>query len=263
MVNAASIPVRSLTVAQRQHYENEGFLVLKHFFPPEEILAAGRETEALLAQTDLIAFQNLRCWFQLHCDTDEWLLDSFEPVIDISPVCARFAADPRVLSLLASLYGEEACLFNDKLIFKLPGAVGYKLHQDSRLGIAYPPHVVAVIIPFDSAEPENGCIEVFRGYNRDGDLGYMQGDVYTFPADCVDEARSVFLKLDPGDIALMHCLTPHRSSPNRGQHCRRQLFLSYNARSQGGHCRIQYYAENEQRLKKTYAMRGIFNTYFQ
>lgn len=263
MLNSESTNVRTLTTAERQQYENEGYLIVRSFFPAEEIIAAGRETEPLLERTDLIAFENLRCWFQLHCDTDEWLLDSFEPVIDISPVCARLAADPRLLAMLASLYGEEACLFQDKLIFKPPGAIGYKLHQDYRRGVVYPTSAVTVIITFDEGREENGCTEVFPGYHRAGDLGIMRDDVYTFPANLVDEAAAVPLRLEPGDIALFHCLMPHVSSPNRTEGWRRQLFLGYNARSDGGDCRAQYYAENQQGLRRVYARKGVSNTYFQ
>jgi hypothetical protein len=262
MSNAEATVARPLTPAERRQYESEGYLILRSFLPAEEIGAAAGETETLLGRSDLIAFENLRCWFQLHCDTDEWLLDSFEPVIDISPACARLAADRRLLGMLASLYGEEAILFHDRLIFKPPGAVGYKMHQDFRRGTVYPPSVVTVILPLEQAGPDNGCTEVFPGYHRAGDLGIVKDDVYTFPTELVDEARAIPLRMGPGDIALLHCLTPHRSAPNRTDGWRRQLFLCYNARSDGGDCRARYYAENEAGLKRIYARKGLVNTFF-
>jgi ectoine hydroxylase-related dioxygenase (phytanoyl-CoA dioxygenase family) len=252
---------RSLEPGERERFEKDGYLVLRDFFQPEEILAAAEETAALLDRSDLIAIENLRCWFQLHCDTDEWLFDSFEPIIDISPACARLAADARIESLLSSLYGEKAFLFNDKLIFKPPGAMGYKLHQDHRERIIYPISGVNVIICFDTATRENGCIEVFPGYHEDVGTTDDEG-VYTFPVDVVDESAAVPLELAPGDLALMHCLTPHRSAPNRTDGWRRHLILGYNAASDGGNCRASYYAENEHGLRRTYAKRGISNAYF-
>jgi hypothetical protein len=263
MPNIQSSVGPALSAEDRQRFENDGYLVLHEFFPIQEIESAAHEIEPLLERDDLIAFENFRCWFQLHCDTDEWLLDSFEPVIDISPICARLAMDGRLLEMLSSLYGERACLFLDKLIFKPPGAVGYKLHQDHRQGIVFPASVVTVIVTFDQSGLENGCTEVFPGDHRAGDLGIMTNGVYSFPSGIVDEATAVPLRLDPGDVAMFHCLTPHRSPPNRTERWRRQLFLSYNARSDGGDCRAQYYAENEEGLRRTYAKRGLTNTYFK
>src|SRR4051812_42497409 len=95
---------RTLESGERESFTRDGYLILKGFFPEEQIISVARETESLLDRTDLIAFENLRCWFQLHCDTDEWLFDSFEPVTDISQACARLATDMRLLALMSSLY---------------------------------------------------------------------------------------------------------------------------------------------------------------
>ena len=56
--------------------------------------------------------------------TGECTFETFDPVIDIAPVCDRLAHHPRLLDLLATLYGEPAQLFKDKLIYKPPGVKG-------------------------------------------------------------------------------------------------------------------------------------------
>ena len=48
------------------------------------------------------------------------------------------------------------------------------------------------------------------------------------------QAEPVPLVLDPGDIAIFTCFTPHRSGPNLSTESRRGYFMSYNARSDGG-----------------------------
>ena len=42
------------------------------------------------------------------------------------------------------------------------------------------------------------------------------------------------LVLEPGDVAVFGGFTPHRSDPNVSGRWRRQLYLSYNASSDGG-----------------------------
>ena len=82
------------------------------------------------ARTDLIDTDNIRCRWQNHVETGECRFDCFDPVIDLSEACERAARDPRLLEIVGALYGEPACLFKDKLIFKPPGSPGYELHQD-------------------------------------------------------------------------------------------------------------------------------------
>jgi ectoine hydroxylase-related dioxygenase (phytanoyl-CoA dioxygenase family) len=159
--------------------------------------------------------------------------------------------------------GEITCLFNDKLIFKPTGAIGYEVHRDCRHGTVYPRGVVAVIIPLDPARLENGYTEVFPGYHRMGDLIEHTTEGYRLSPDAIDEGEAVPLELNPGDIALMHCLTPHRSLPNRTDGWRRQLFLSYNAAADGGTCRGAHYAQFIEHRKREYADMGIATAYFQ
>jgi hypothetical protein len=89
--------------------------------------AAGR---AVRQRLDLIDQDNIRCRWQNDTDTGACRFDCFDPVIDPSPLSASTARDPRLLALVSVLYGEPACLFKDKLIFKSPGTSGYRLHQD-------------------------------------------------------------------------------------------------------------------------------------
>ncbi len=54
----------------------------------------------------------------------------------------------------------------------------------------------------------------------------------------------------------------HRSGPNRSDRWRRQLYLSYNKFSEGGHQRPQHYREFRDWLRTKYAEHGKTETYF-
>src|SRR5262245_36228600 len=126
----AASPVIGLTPQQVKAYERDGFLILRQLFKPAEIAELAVECDALFGRKDLIDAQNIRCRWQNHHETAECRFDCFDPVIDIGPVCRRFAYDRRILEPLQAVYDDEAFLFKDKLIFKPPGATGYALHQD-------------------------------------------------------------------------------------------------------------------------------------
>ena len=83
------------------------------------------------------------------------------------------------------------------------------------------------------------------------------------PREAVDEAKATPLILEPGDVAIFGCFTPHGSAPNRSQHWRRQLYLSYNAFSDGGHRRDRHYQEFHVWLRKKYADYGKHCVYFK
>jgi ectoine hydroxylase-related dioxygenase (phytanoyl-CoA dioxygenase family) len=248
---------------RRAAYEEEGFVVVRGLFPEAEVAEAAREAEALLCRDDLISTRNLRCRWQTNVVTGECQFETFDPVIDIGPACRRLAHDPRLLGVLAGLYGEEACLFKDKLIFKPPGVKGYGLHQDWIAWPGFPRSFLTVLVPLDPADTANGCTIVYPGYHRGGCLSAEDGNYHELPAEVVDEARAVPLELRPGDVAVFGGFTPHRSAPNHSDRWRRQLYLSYNRRSDGGEQRGRHYEEFHRWLRDRYAEHGKTDVYFE
>jgi hypothetical protein len=253
----------ALTDEQRTSYEEQGFLVLRRLFPAVLMAEAAIEAEALLARRDLMSVHNLRCRWQPNVITGACEFETFDPVIDLGPVCQRIALHPRLLEALGALYGEEACLFKDKLIFKPPGLKGYGLHQDWISWPGFPRSFLTVLVPFDRADAENGCTVVYPGYHRGGSLTPEDGNYHELPMELVDEPRAVYLELDPGDIAIFGGFTPHRSAPNRSDRWRRQLYLSYNKLSDGGHQRTRHYEEFHAWLRINYAEYGKTDLYFK
>ena len=164
----------------------------------QELLA---ESDRLLTEhRDLISPNNLRCRYMAHHETGEQLFEVFDPVNDLSPVCERFCNDPRILSVIETLYGEPACLFKEKLIFKPPGALGYKLHQDIPLAWnGFPKSFLTVLFPIDASSEENGCTEVFSGYHED----FLSKDGTVYAADdVVDAAGANAIGARSGDVAV-------------------------------------------------------------
>jgi 2-aminoethylphosphonate dioxygenase len=253
-----------LSDAQLRGWHDDGFLVLPGFFNSDDIAAAGVEADELLVRhRALIDVHNLRCRFMTNVVTGSCDFECFDPVIDLSLVCHHLALAPRLLAVLGDLYGEEACLFKDKLIYKPPGVKGYDLHQDYISWPSFPRSFLTVLIPLDRADRDNGCTEVFPGYHSQGLLTPADGQYHPLPREAVDEARCVPLILDPGDIAVFDGFTPHRSAPNRSGRWRRQLYVSYNRHSEGGHQRPQHYEEFQRWLRVKYAEYGKTDLYYR
>jgi ectoine hydroxylase-related dioxygenase (phytanoyl-CoA dioxygenase family) len=253
----------ALSEQQLLEYDRDGYLVLRAVFCADEIAALAAEAETLLARSELIDTQNIRCRWQDHVETGECTFDCFDPVIDIGPVCRYFAYDARILQPLREMYRDEAHLFKDKLIFKRPGMAGYALHQDFIGWATFPESFVTVLVAIDATDAENGATEVFPGYHKQGYLSPRDGDYHQLPAGAVDESRGVVLDLAPGDVAFFGGFTPHRSAPNHSDRSRRQLYLSYNAGRDGGEQREAHYREFHEWLVKKYAEYGKEGVWFR
>ncbi|WP_417385850.1 phytanoyl-CoA dioxygenase family protein [Gimesia sp.] len=254
---------RTLQRDEHERWQRDGYLIMRHFFAPDEMQILSEEAWKLTYQRDLIDKMNLRCRFQQTHDDADCLWETFDPVIDLSPLINQVAFDHRLMNLLHDLYGEPACLFKDKLIFKQPGTKGYELHQDWISWPGFPRSFLTVLIPLDAASIENGCTEVFPGYHQEGSLAPEDGEYHSLQAGIVEEDKAVPLVMEPGDIAVFDGFTPHRSAPNLSQDWRRQLYLSYNALSDGGDQRAAHYEEFRVYLERRYAEFGLNETYFR
>lgn len=103
----------TIDAAQIAQYHIDGFVVVRNVFAVERVIELQAEAEQLRQRLDLIDTDNIRCRWQNEVDTGECCFDCFDPVIDLSDICARAARDPRLLDIVSSLYGEPACLFKD------------------------------------------------------------------------------------------------------------------------------------------------------
>lgn len=260
-----STPIATTLIdaAQVARYHADGFLLVRQVFSAERIAELDVEAQRLQARTDLIDTNNIRCRWQNHVETGECRFDCFDPVIDLSDACERTARDPRLLDIVSALYGEPACLFKDKLIFKPAGASGYQLHQDYISWESFPTTFITVIVAIDPADASNGATEVFPGYHHQGCLTPRDGMYHHLSEETVDLSKGVVLELAPGDIAMFSGYTPHRSGPNRSARGRRLLYLSYNALRDGGEQREQHYTEFRDWLQDRYAEYGKTATFFR
>lgn len=248
---------------RKAEYDGRGFVLLRGFFPKELIARAAADAATLPDRyAHLIDRRNMRCRYMENVRTGEAEFEVFDPVIEVSDVCRELAFHPPLLALVAELYGEPGCLFKDKLIFKKPGLRGYHLHQDWPPWPGFPESFNTVVVPFERVDRANGCTLVYPGYHTRGKLPTTDG-AYQMADGIVDEATAVPLEMDPGDVAVFTGFTPHRSDPNASDRWRRQLFLSYNKRSDGGEQRDRHYAEFHRRWRTRLAAQGVTDLYFE
>lgn len=222
-------------------YRRQGYTKLQGVFSPEEASSWQQECERL-QQLDLVNPNNKRTPFR---SPEIPYPEKIDPVVDISPLFTSLTQDDRVLCVLRAIFDDEALLFKDKIIYKLPGMNGYGMHQDWAWGwqhLAPADDLLSVSFQIDGANAANGCIELFEDYHHElmttpgEERGFHSEEV----AELIDEKRGQKIETQPGDVLIFHSLTPHRSGGNVSDSSRRSLYLTFNAK-RSGNLREEYY----------------------
>lgn len=223
-----------LSPEQLAAWHRLGYLHLKRVFDPADVAAWHEACQEAEGRADLAHPDNLRVQLSPDPDGGAPRVWKFDPFLDLHTTFGALGRDRRILDPLASIYaGREPRLFKDKLICKPPGGSGNGLHQDYHWWQGFPTSLISVMVAIDPADEENGCTEVFPGFEK----GFMteRGQWSELKLEQIRASEGVKIVTEPGDLALFHCFTPHRAGPNKSSRWRRQAFLTYNDAADGEH----------------------------
>lgn len=224
------------TDAGRAAMERDGFLVVRGFFD------AG-ETRDLLRWTDEVATapevpgRHMVYYEDSLTEPGRRVVQRIENFCPFHAGFDRLIREGRLLRWTSELMGGPAVLFKEKINFKLPGASGFKAHQDQQAGwTRYAPLFVTALVTIDPATIENGCLELAAGRHREGLIGEEWNPLTE------DGLDLVAVPTEPGDVMFFDSFVPHASKPNFTDDPRRILYLTYNAAEHGDH-RVRYFAD--------------------
>ncbi len=231
-----------LTDAQIDDYHRDGFVIRRAVFTKAEIeewrLECGRVWHDLDPDDSVSRIQK-----RGHKD-GQAVADRLDPLLDLSPLFDKFARhDTRLGAICRQVIDSDVNIFKGKVIMKRPGTLGYGLHQDypywGSTGIS-PDHFVIIVIPLDECTVESGAIEVFPGLHGDI-LASPPGNPLDADESLLDLNTGVLLEMEPGDLALLHALTPHRSGTNHSSCNRTVLYFTF-SHADYGNLQDRYYA---------------------
>ena len=235
-------PYPVLTEEQMAIYRERGWLLARCFVAPLEVDALARWTDELVARPEepgkhmVYGEPSLR-------DAGTRVIQRIE---DFCPYHAGFDAFVRDGSLreaVDQLLGASACLFKEKINFKMPGGAGFEPHQDQQAGWSrFSSMFITAMVTIDQATIENGCLEMGDGARVTGLIGAEWR-----PLDAAEMKgfNLVPVPTNPGDVLFFDSYTPHASKANMTDHPRRVLYLTYNAAAEGDH-RARYFAEKRE-----------------
>lgn len=231
-----------LSESQLANHREVGYTVVRELFAGGDLQKIIAEVDRLWSRKDLVDRKNLRCRFQKHIVTGEYEFECFDPYFDLSPILAEFSFAPRLRAVMASIYGEPGHVCHNQLVFKPPQTEGYPLHQDYVSWPIFPKSFHTVLIALDPHDDVNGCLQMYPGGHKQGLLTPNDGEFHQLTAEHVAGLTPTPIHLNPGDAAVFNCFIPHHSDANKSaDRFRRTLFYCFNADSDGGDFREQYY----------------------
>lgn len=229
-----------MTQAEVESFDNDGYLVLPNFLTPEEKV-------------------NVQVW----CDEIQSLKETagkwfcyYETINGKRTLCrtenffpyhsgVRDLIQNRLTKAISDCVMEPACLFKEKINYKLPNGGAFPPHQDAPAYTTYNQKLhVTAMIAVDPMTKENGCLEVVAGRHREGVI--QQDETGSIHPDVADKMDWLSILCEPGTMMIFNAYAPHKSDINRTEFARRVFYLTFNAISDGGYRRDDYYNDKRQ-----------------
>jgi ectoine hydroxylase len=228
-----------LTEEQLREYDENGFIVFRDLFTPEEVKALQRDAELLASPQRGHPDANV-------IEKDGVTLRAaWAPEID-SPACAAAHRLPRVLGPVKQIMGDDIYLYQSRLNYKRPhtGDV-FQWHQDYQAwwmdGIPSGGHreILSVLIMLDDTfSMECGPLQFLPGTHKLGHIPPFYDTVTTsYALHCVPDdvmerlkkAYDVYTCFGPaGTVVIFAANLVHGSQRNKSPQGRRNLYFAYN-----------------------------------
>jgi len=218
-----------LSAAQLAEYEENGLVIARGVYAPEEVALLTRAMEEDPAVRGHILDR-------LDGEGRSTRIALWNRAGD--SVYGLAARVPRIVDTAERLLGGPVYHYQSKLTAKDPRVGGaWEWHQD--YGYWYyngclRPDMLSMMVALDRTTKANGCLQIVKGSHR---LGRIDHVPLTPGQNEADPARMehilarhevVHCELEPGDVLIFHCNALHRSDQNRSDSRRWTLLVCYN-----------------------------------
>lgn len=232
-----------LSNEQKKAFHERGLIVVRRFFNAKQMSEVSVWLDQL-CEPSPVACKEAKYYERSPLTRDGILVRAENILGDHNPVLTQCLLSPKTLGCLTELLGEPPVLFKDKVNYKLPGCRSDKLHQDQAAGWnAYASFYVSMCIAVDRNTVENAAMSFMTSGNYqkrlmspewqplcEDDPPYTPEDEYTL------------MEAEPGDVIFFDSYVPHGSPPNTSDKSRRNIFVTFNKRSDGDK-RADYYRD--------------------
>lgn len=161
--------------------------------------------------------------------------DLYPDVLRAEPKFCAIAVEPKLLSILAQLMGNDIVLWTGA-VFGKPAGQGKATpwHQDGEYWPIRPLETLTVWVALDRSTPANGCLSVVEGSHKPRKLfSHRRNDAdnITLNQEVEEEGMSAGtirdIVLEPGQVSIHDVYLVHGSNPNTSSERRAGLTYRY------------------------------------
>ncbi len=219
-----------LSDAQVEHFDQQGYLIMRGLLAPEEIA----EIKDLFM--DLHAKGPIPGYFEPKSAEESGgdILKQYPRMMHphrYNETACRYMLHPKIMDVLAGLFREEPLAAQSMFYFKPPGARGQALHQDNYYLKVEPGTCIAAWVAVDPADQENGgMVIVPKSNNLEVLCPHLADPEQSFTKDEVDVPEGLEIvptNLEAGDVLFFNGSVIHGSYPNRSKDRFRRAFICH------------------------------------
>jgi ectoine hydroxylase-related dioxygenase (phytanoyl-CoA dioxygenase family) len=212
-------------------FQNDGFLIVKELFSPDEADLLGK-----YARADQLLVSRATSRSDAQGGTTTLSLSN-----DLgSDLYAAVVRSRRVAANMSKFLGDEVYHYHHKMMLKEPRVGGaWEWHQDYgywyNFGCLFPT-MASCFIAVDPATQANGCLQIISGSHKIGRIdhgkvgGQTGADMERVNA-ALERMPLMYVEMKPGDGLFFHGNLLHRSDQNTSEHPRWALICCYNTKS--------------------------------
>jgi len=213
------------------HYERDGYLLLRGVFSPDEVEALKARFMEINAEGPQFTEQIVEGGYdKSHSDPLRRFPRLMQPHLG-DQLAMDFALDERIQGVLLDVLGADPYLVQTMVYFKPAGARGQALHQDQRYLRVQPGTCIAAWMALDPCDAENGCMQVVPGSHKLPVLCPIDADTNaSFTDETVpipEGMHPVDVVMEPGDILFFHGKLIHGSGPNGSKDRFRRIIVGH------------------------------------
>jgi phytanoyl-CoA hydroxylase len=218
-----------LTQDQLDFYQEQGYLLVKGLFSPEEAAEFREEGHALIERLATVE-QVDATWNSARSAVDtpvKTQLLHCHNVQFYGGIFSRLIVDPRITDIAAEFIGSPNVQLHHNKMFIKPPAKGspFPMHQDQ----PFFPHdqhsMIAAVVHFDDAPVEKGCIRCVPGSHKLGPVPHEQDGGWHLPFSEYPIESAMPCEAEAGDVLFFSYLTIHGSGINVSDEARTTLLI--------------------------------------
>jgi len=217
-----------LTPDQIDSYRRNGYITVEQIFPAEQIANLCRVADQFVEKSRQVTEHTADFDLEPGHSAETPRLRRLKHPETLAPAFDEVFRDERVIEMVAQLVGPAVRHFGGKLNMKSAGfGSAVEWHQDHAFCARTNDDVLAVGVPLDDMDQENGSLLVVPGSHLGPIHNHYQDDVFVGAVSDPEFAPEpvIPIELKAGDISIHHGRLLHASRPNSNPNRSRRLYL--------------------------------------